>query len=122
LYLLVDLSSGPKLNQIGSEHSLSEEEESDLVLPGRAPSLSRAGRNILGNTFTRIDRSGRIVKTKWDKEREREGLVQLDNDILLFENPLELSRRNIKGAVANVQAEQQEYRDIKTFEFFELPK
>jgi hypothetical protein len=84
----------------------------DLLLPGLAPSLSRNGRNIIGNVFARIDRSGRIVKTKWDTERERNGLVQLDSESLTFDGPLELARRDIEGAISNVRAEEEASRAL----------
>jgi len=52
--------------------------------------------------FTRIDRSGKIVKTIRDRERERQGLVQLDSSSLTFDStPAELSRRNIQEAIDN---------------------
>jgi hypothetical protein len=115
-----DLSSS-SLNQTGSEHTLSEEEFRAPTLPGPPPSLSRAGRNIVGNFFTRIDRSGRIVKTKWDIERERKGLVQLDLETLTFENldSVELNRRNIKEAVDNVRAEEEESKTARTSQKFQ---
>jgi hypothetical protein len=45
-----------------------------------------------------------------DLDKERRGLVQMDSKSLTFEDPttLELSRRNIKEAINNVRAEQEE--------------
>jgi hypothetical protein len=72
--------------------------------------LSRTGRNIIGNVFTRLDRSGKIVKTKWDIERERKGLVQLDSESLTFDDDLSIAHRNLKAAISNVKAEEKEFR------------
>lgn len=111
------------MNQTGSEHTLSEEEFRAPTLPGLPPSLSRAGRDIVGNFFTRIDRSGRIVKTKRDIERERKGLAQLDSETLTFENldSVELNRRNIKQAVDNVLAEEEESKIARASQNFNDP-
>lgn len=106
--LLVDHSSVSKLHQTSSEQSQSEEEMQGPRLPGLAPSLSRKGRNIIGNVFARVDRSGKIVKTKRDIEKERKGLVQLDSESLTFDDDLSIAHRNLKAAISNVQAEEGE--------------
>lgn len=103
------------MSHLGSSHSLSEEEFPDLTLPPLhslgLPGLNPTERgNIVGNFFSHIDRSGRIVKTAHDIAKERNGLVQLVSEVFTFEDPNspDLNWRNIKEAVENITAEQEE--------------
>ena len=69
---------------------------------------------MLGNVFTRIDRSGEIVETIRDRERERQGLVQVDSSSLTFDStPAELSRRNIQEDIDDVRTLQKLPRRIR---------
>ena len=106
---LVDHSSVSSLHQTGSEHSLSEG-KIPTTLPGVSHLLSRAGSNIVGNVFARVDRSGRIVKTKSNIERERKKLVQMNLESLNFDNELAVTQRIIDRALSNVRAEEEEFQ------------
>jgi hypothetical protein len=106
---LVDHSSVSSLHQTGSEHSLSEG-KIRTTLPDVSHLLSRAGRNIVANIFARVDRSGRIVKTKSNIERERKKLVQMDSESLKFDNELAVTQRLMDRALSNVRAEEEEFQ------------
>ena len=106
---LVDHSSVSSLHQTGSENSLSEG-KIPTTLPSVSQLLSGAGRNIVGNVFARVDRSGRIVKTKSDIERERKKLVQMDSKPLNLNNELAVTHQIIDRALSNVRAEEEEFR------------
>lgn len=106
---LVDHSSVSSLHQTDSEHSLSEG-KIPTTLPGVSQLLSGAGRNIVGNVFARVDRSGRIVKTKSDIGRERKKLVQMDSEPLNLDNELAVTHRVIDRALSNVRAKEEEFQ------------
>lgn len=96
-------------HQTGLEHSLSEG-RIPTTLPDVSQLLSGAGKNIVGNVFARVDRSGRIVKTKSAIERERKKLVQMDSKPLNFDNELDVTHRAIDRALSNVRAEEEEFQ------------
>ena len=96
------------MHQTGSEHSLSEG-KIPTTFPGVSHLLSNAGSNIVGNVFARVDRSGRIVKTKSNIERERKKLVQMNSESLNFDNELAVTQRVIDRALSNVRAEEEEF-------------
>lgn len=59
--------------------------------------------------FARVDRSGRIVKTKSDTERERKMLVQMDSKPLNFDTKLAVTHQVIDRALSNIRAEEEEF-------------
>jgi hypothetical protein len=80
------------------------------ILPRVSQLLSGTGRDIVGNVFARVDRSGRIVKTKSDIGRERKKLVQMDSKPLNLNNELAVTHQVIDRALSNVRAEEEEFQ------------
>lgn len=69
--------------------------------------LSENGRNILGNTFIRIERSGKIIDSEWDIMCRGNAV---DSGSIHIPDAMEVESRNVREALDNVRAEQAAFR------------
>jgi len=84
-----------------------EEKKDELRLP---PLVSVVGRRILGNSFVRIDRSGKIIKPQRDNMGSDRWRKEVDSGSIHIPDAIEVGFRNVREAVDNVRAEQVAFR------------